>query len=291
VALALISVAFAARTYTRNFDWFDDQSLWGSAAQASPASYKPHSYMAYYLVAAKEPRLDTAAGEADRSLAIVDPLPDQQNIVRAYLDAGLSYRMKGDSLTTPQGNYWFQKSLAALLHGERIDLANNQRLRAENQVRGVRLANSGWFQLYLELGRTYMRLSDPRKALEAFQYGRTLQPDADLFEEMSAAYRAMGEPQQAAITLLEGLGVDPGHTQFAAELVTLYQKTEPQSCALRDAGGSVSLNIDCPLVHSQLCTASRNVALLYRQMNQEPLASSTARSAIQDLGCPVDLFR
>jgi hypothetical protein len=26
-------------------------------------------------------------------------------------------------------------------------------------------------------------------------------------------------------------------------------------------------------------------------MNQEPLASSTARSAIQDLGCPVDLFR
>jgi hypothetical protein len=44
-------------------------------------------------------------------------------------------------------------------------------------------------------------------------------------------------------------------------------------------------------VHGQLCTASRNVALLYRQMNQEPMAVSTARSAIQDLGCPVELFR
>ena len=164
-------------------------------------------------------------------------------------------------------------------------------LQRENLSRGVRLANSGWFQLYLELGRTYLRLSDPRQALEAFQYGRTLQPDADLFEEMSAAYRAMGDPQQAAITLMEGLGVDPSHTQFAAELVDLYQKTEPQTCAVRNVAGSVSLNLDCPLVHGQLCTASRNVALLYRQMDQEPMAASTARSAIQDLGCPVELFR
>jgi tetratricopeptide (TPR) repeat protein len=290
-ALALVCVAFAARTYTRNFDWFDDLSLWTSATQACPASYKPHTYLAYYLVAAKEARLDTAVGEADRSLVIVDPLPDQRNIVRAYLDAGLCYRMKGDTLATLQSHYWFQKSLAALLHGERIDLANNQRLRHENLARGVRLGSFGWFQLYLELGRTYMRLSDPRKALEAFQNGRALQPDPEFFEEMSAAYRALGDPSQAAIALMEGLGVDSSHTQFASELVNLYQQTEPQSCAIRNVAGSVSLNLDCPLVHGQLCTASRNVALLYRQMDQEPMAASTARSAIQDLGCPVELFR
>ena len=63
-ALALVSVAFAARTYTRNFDWFDDLSLWTSAAQTCPASYKTHTYLASYWVAAKEPRLDTAVGEA-----------------------------------------------------------------------------------------------------------------------------------------------------------------------------------------------------------------------------------
>jgi len=199
--------------------------------------------------------------------------------------------MKGDTLAAPRSGYWFQKSLAALLHGERIDLANTRNAQRVNLSRGLTLANSGWFQLYLELGRTYLRLSAPRQALEAFQYGRTLQPDADFFEEMSAAYRAMGDPQQAAITLMEGLGVDPSHMQFAAELVDLYQKTEPQTCAIRNVAGSVSLNLDCPLVHGQLCAASRNVALLYRQMNQEPIAVSTARSAIQDLGCPVELFR
>jgi len=290
-ALALVSVALAARTYTRNFDWFDDLSLWTSAAQACPASYKTHTYLAYYVVAAKEARLDTAVAEASRSLAIVDALPDQQNIVRAYLDAGLCYRMKGDTLAAPRSNEWFQKSLAALLRAKRIDIANNQRLGRENLARGAGFASLGWYQLYLELGRTYLRLSDPQHALEAFQYGRTLQPDAEFFEEMSAAYRAMGDPPQAAITLMEGLGVDSAHTQFASELVDLYRRTEPQSCAIRNESGSVSLNLDCPLVHGQLCTASRNVALLYRQMNQEPLAAATARSAIRDLGCPLDLFR
>jgi tetratricopeptide (TPR) repeat protein len=290
-ALALVSVAFAARTYTRNFDWFDDLSLWASAVKACPSSCKPHTFLAYYLVAANEANLDAAIAEAGRSLAIVDALPDQRNNFRAYLGAGVYYRMKGDTLPAPRSAYWFQKSLAVLLHGERIDLAENWSLQRTNLSRGMRLANSGWFRLYLELGRTYMRLSDPRKAVEAFQYGRVLQPDADLFEEMSAAYRALGDPQQAAITLIEGLGVDSSHTEFASELVSLYQQTEPQSCAVRNVGGSVGLNLDCPLVHSQLCTASRNVALLYRQMGEDPMAASTVRSAIGDLGCPVELFR
>jgi tetratricopeptide (TPR) repeat protein len=287
-ALALVAVAFAARTFTRNFDWFDNLSLWTSAVKTCPASYKPHTLLAgYYSVAAKEARLDVAIGEADRSLAIVDPLPDQGNAFLAYLGAGVCYRIKGDTLSPPLSDFWFQKSLAALLRGQRIDLADKQYAQRHNLSRGMSLVNSGWFQLYLELGRTYLRLSDPRQALAAFQYGRTLQLDPDLFEEMSAAYRALGDPQQAAITLMEGLGVDPSHTQFAAELVDLYQKTEPQTCAVRNDAGSVSLNLDCPLVHSQLCTASRNVALLYHQRGQDPLAAATIRSAVHDLGCPI----
>jgi hypothetical protein len=95
--------------------------------------------------------------------------------------------------------------------------------------------------LYLELGRTYLRLSEPRPALEALAFGRTLRPDPEFSEEMVA--------------------------------------------------GSVSLNLDCPLMHSQLCTASRNVALLYHQEGQDSLAAGTVRGAIGDLGCPAELFR
>jgi tetratricopeptide (TPR) repeat protein len=285
-ALALVSLAFAARTYTRNFDWFDDQSLWSSAAQASPASYKPHIYVASYLLTAKEPRLDTAAGEAGRSLAILDPLPDPLNTVQPYLIAGLCYRAKGDALasTPPRARDWYRKSLDALSRGERIDLGPNQRLSPEVLARRAWLSNSDSSALYLELGRTYLRLSQPREALETFAFGRLLRPAPEFFEEMSAAYRAMGDPQQAAIALMEGLAVDATHTQFISALVALYRRTDPQSCAIRTAGSSVGLNLDCPLVHTQLCTASRNVALLYPQKAQ------AARAAIQALACPANPF-
>ena len=290
-ALALVSVAFAARTFTRNFDWFDDRSLWTSAAQACPASYKTHTGLAYHLIGANGAGLDRAVGEADWSLAILDPLPDQRNIPAVYANAGLCYRVKGDSLATPESNYWYRKSLDTLLRGQRINAVYDQEIRRDNAARGKRTSRSGWAPLYLELGRTYLRVAEPRKALDALAFGRSLRPDPEFFEEMSAAWRALGDPQQAAITLMEGLGVDAGHAQFASELVDLYQQTEPQSCAVRNAGGSVSLNLDCPLLHSQLCTASRNVALLYRQRGQEATAANVVRSAVHDLGCPAELFR
>jgi tetratricopeptide (TPR) repeat protein len=291
VALALVSVAFAARTYARNFDWFDDLSLWTSAAKFGSASYKAHTSLAADLIAVKGAGLDRAVSEADRSLAILDPLPDERNVSAVYANAGRCYRTKGDTLATPQSNYWYQKSLDALLRGERIDAVYNQEIHRQNAAHGKRTSRSGWVPLYLELGRTYLRLSEPRKALEALEFGRTLRQDPEFFEEMSAAWRALDDPQQAAISLIEGLAIDSSHTQFASELVDLYQQTEPQSCAVRNVGGSVSLNLDCPLVHSQLCTASRNVALLYHQKGQDPLAASTVRSAIGDLGCPAELFR
>jgi tetratricopeptide (TPR) repeat protein len=289
-ALALICVAFAARTYTRNFDWFDDRSLWTSAVKVCPNSFKAHTSLAADLIVHKG-ALDIAVDEAGRSLAILDPLPDQRNMSAIYTSAGCCYRLKGDSLAAPQSGYWYRKSLDALLRGERIDAVHSQEIRRENLPPGKTTAQSRWVPLYLELGYTYLRLSEPRQALEALRFGRTLRPDPEFSEEMSAAWRALGDPQQAAIALMEGLTMDLSHTQFASELADLYQRTEPQSCAVRNVGGALSLNLDCPLVHSQLCTASRNVALLYRQRGQDSLAAGIVRVAIGDLGCPAEPFR
>jgi hypothetical protein len=41
-ALGLVCLAFAARTYARNFDWRDDRSLWTSAVDVRPGAVKPH---------------------------------------------------------------------------------------------------------------------------------------------------------------------------------------------------------------------------------------------------------
>jgi tetratricopeptide (TPR) repeat protein len=261
--LGVICVALAVRTYARNIDWLDDQSLWTSAATVCPASYKTHLHLATALVGPKGEGMDRAIGEANRSLAILDGLPDDRNVPQAYAVAGFIY------LTQESGA---QKALDVLLRGERIDRVIAEELRRENQLRGIATSASGWYPLYLALGDAYLRLSDPHKAMEAFEYGRTLRPVPEFFEDMSAAWRAMGDPRRAAIALIEGLLVNKGNGKLAAELAELYRQTDPGSCA-------ASLDPACPLVHDQVCTAVRNVKQLYKRMGQEQMAVSEA-------GCP-----
>ncbi|HYW45649.1 MAG TPA: DUF1736 domain-containing protein [Bryobacteraceae bacterium] len=287
--LVLISAALAARTYARNIDWLDERSLWAGAAEVCPASYKTHLHLASAVISPQGEGMDRAIGEVNRSLAILDGLPDDRNVPQVYSLAGLIYLMQGE-LEAARGSgaesrQWDQKALDVLLAGERVDRAAAQQLRRDSQLRGIVISASGWYPLYLALGDAYLRLSDPRKAMEAFEYGRIIRPAPEFFEDMSAAWRAMGDPRQAAITLIEGLLVDKSYTRLGSELVELYRQTDPGSCALGDAGGTPSLNPACPLVHDQICTAFRNVKRLYVQMGQEPMAASTGRRAVSEAGC------
>ena len=105
---------------------------------------------------------------------------------------------------------------------------------------------------------------------------------------MAAAYRAAGQPEQAAITLFEGVSADPNDpagAALASQLVDVYKQIDPQGCALSGAGGSVSLNLDCPLVRGHLCTASRNLVRLFLETGR-PDAANAQRRAIGGLGCP-----
>jgi tetratricopeptide (TPR) repeat protein len=276
--LALVSAALAVRTYARNIDWLDDQSLWASAAKVCPASYKTRLHLATALIGTKREGIDRAIGELDRSLAILDPLPDDRNVPQAYAVAGFMYIMQGDLLAA-QGQQWYEKARDVLLRGERIDRIAAQQLRRENQLRGITTSASGWYPLYLALGDAYLRLSDPRQAIEAFEYGRVLRPVPEFFEDTSAAWRAIGDPQQAAIALIEGLLVDRGNGKLASQLVALYRQTAPGSCATSDAGGALTLDPACPLVHDHVCAAVRNVKQLYTQMGQAP-------TGLSDAGCP-----
>jgi hypothetical protein len=111
------------------------------------------------------------------------------------------------------------------------------------------------------------------------------------FEQMSHAYRALGDRRQAAISLLEALVDDPSWTGFASQLADLYEETEPGSCALRPSGSGTSLDLACALVHDELCTASRNIQRLHVQRAEADKAGAIASSAVRELGCPAELFR
>lgn len=292
VAVAAIALAFSARTFTRNFDWENESTLWSASLGSAPNSFKVHLSVARAELDLPKPDLDRAVAESERSLAIIAGLPDDRNSPRPYQTAGEAYRRKGDSLSgAAQRTAWYRKALDVLLRGKTIDLANKQAAIERNRARGVQVVIAGWEPLYLELGEVYMRLGDFDKAQEALEYGLSIKPASAFFQALATVHRFKHDDHAAETTLMEGLVIDPSVTNFASALVDLYTKSDPQSCAVRRNGAAASLDIACPLVHDQLCTAARNVAVLYSHSARRPDAVKTVRTAVQEMGCPAELFR
>jgi hypothetical protein len=154
-AMAAACTLLAVRTYARNDDWRDERSLWGSAVLAAPGSYKTH------MAAAGDLPLRAAKVELERALAILDPLPDQSNAPVAYINAGGMYRDFGDAAPPPNRAAWYRKSLDTLLRGRRIQAASGTVV---------------WYQLYVELGETQVRLGEPDGAAISFFQGSLTDP-------------------------------------------------------------------------------------------------------------------
>jgi tetratricopeptide (TPR) repeat protein len=297
-AVGVMLTALAARTYARNFDWLDRQRFWRSAIEAAPGAFFPHTSAAINTALLKPEDWDRSIRETDRALAILEGLPDLQNTSVAYLDAGVVYRSVGERLAstkTAEGAVagtsaedWYRRSLYALWRAERIELAQDERKRRENARRGKPAFPSVASVVYLHLGRAYMRLSDLPNALAAYERGRSLAADPELLEDLAAAYHAAGQPRQAALALVEAVAVDASRSQLISTIVDLYRAVDPGGCAVGSQGGAPSLNLDCPLVHGDICTASRNVAGTYRRGGHFKEAAAVGKTAMKDFGCTVE---
>jgi tetratricopeptide (TPR) repeat protein len=309
-ALTVILLAFTGRTYARNADWLDPPRFWQSGLEAAPGSYRTN------LVAATQAYLSPlndwsqTIGEVGRALAILDGLPDLENAGFAYRDAALVYRTLGDKLTagnsagsafagTSAGSvvagtsagYWYGKSLQALLRSEKIELAQDERNRRLNAKRGKPGLTFTPSALYLQLGLTYTRLGDPQHALAAFERGRSFDANPDLLEQLAEAYRAAGDRRKAAAALVEAVAEDPGRYALTAKLLDLYTEIDPHGCAVSREGREPSLNLNCPMVHSDICAASRNMIAGFAHGWRNFEAASIRQTAMEDFGCAPELLR
>ncbi len=291
---AIVGVAcalFAVRTYARNFDWRDEPSLWASDVRAAPGSYMTHLGVAVSAMDGATLSPATADRELNRSLAIIDPLPDDRSIPLPWATAGYWYRTQGDMAASGAGGFWYRKALAVLLRAKRIDLALSAELRRRNRLRGKALAyDSPSPDLYLDLGQVYLRLAQPRQAVEALEYGRLLSPRPAFSEELAKAYRATGDDAQAAVTLHEGLILTPGQRPLVSQLVEIYREIDPNGCAVEAAGNRTTLNFKCPLVESVSCRAARNVVDFYSKTGRRAEAERLRIAATRDWGCPAGMF-
>jgi tetratricopeptide (TPR) repeat protein len=187
---------------------------------------------------------------------------------------------------------FYRRAVELLERGRRLDRVNVEAVRRLNQAHGKSVGYwSAWPAVYLELGRAYLRVSAPGKALEPLTYGRLVTREAVYSEELANAWRALGDRRQAAVALFEGYALDPNSRVFLTELSALYKQIDPAGCAVRSVGERSALDLHCPMVHDDLCAASRNVARLYREVGMTDAAADLKSTATGTSGCPADLFQ
>lgn len=184
---------------------------------------------------------------------------------------------------------WYRRALDVLQHGVRVDRAWNEERRCRESERGrtaEQIEVAGHADLYQYLGLAHLRLNELKSALNALQTARQRKPgDAKLHQNVAALYHALGEPRQAAVTMLEGLTLAPTRPDFVESLARLYREFDPGGCALRIREHAVAIDVTCPIVHQQMCAGMAELAGLFAQAKDLVRRAEIAREANMQ-GCP-----
>jgi protein O-mannosyl-transferase len=293
IVLCMIIAALAIRTWERNLDWHDDVALWTSAVSVAPNSAKAHQSLATALSDAdpSHSNIDQIIEEEEKSLAILDSLPDAQNAAFVYADAGRQYSVKGDLLLqsdksngqltiTPGSLAAYQRSLEILTRGLAIDTLSEEKRRTEKLSRGIpesEMGPAGLPSLYSSLAVTYVRLGKDEEAYTAAARAALLSPDlADPYITMGEALLAEGKRKEAVISLIEGFLITDD-SKILPLIREVYKSDSGEGdCAFRNSVEAQSLNSSCETVRNDICKASGNLIKLLQQ-DQNRIAADRIR--------------
>jgi tetratricopeptide (TPR) repeat protein len=277
---SLLALALAVRTWLRNDDWQDEQSLFTSVAAEAPDSAKGQFLVASLLVTSDPKLVDQALPHALRAVEILKPIPDRETEASAYYVAGMCQRLEGDATDDPAARAkWYREAIETLQRVPRIDRADPERTRPD-------MFRPDHVPAYLELGRVYERMGQTGNAIAVLLHGRCLESLPEFSEELSSIYAGQGNMPAAARSLVEGLMLDPTAPRLSGELVRLYSLAFPGSCAVARTRTGMSIDKNCPLVHGQICDGMRNLVEAYRAGGLSAQADAMVRTASSNFQCP-----
>jgi tetratricopeptide (TPR) repeat protein len=284
-ALICALVLLAGRTIARNRDWQNNLTLAQADVGSAPRSARLREILASALFERDPVRnLDAAIREEETACEIMRPLPAERVFQQSPARLGAYYRMKGDAVGTPENRRWYEKSLSILRRAREASLAIEKNYDQAQVIRHKPLATRLAYQpVYLDLGVTLTRLGRNAEAIDAYRYGREIDPRTPAtYDLMADAYLAQGERGRAAVTLL-GKTLLLGTT--AETMERLASAYGDGSCAIERGSGWLRLNEACPRVQADLCLAEADlVDLLQRARLPEPARQFAERA--QGQGCP-----
>jgi len=291
VILLLMIGGFAMRTYARNAEWRDELTLASADLRTSPRSFKLHQLMATALAAA-DPSLaniDRAVEEIDKSLAILDPLPDLHNAPGTYQIAGAAYLTKGDRLQAagaPGAETAYRRACELLSKCIQTDQANERQREAKYGKPAPEVVARSEPEAYLLLSSAYQRLGDMDGALRAAHQAQRLAPqNPRTYGRLADLLLMRDQGEEAAVALMEG-GMLTADTDLRAYLVRLYASSaDPANCTLVRSPSGPVINPQCQIVRDHVCAAAPEVLRALIDLNRRQAASQDKQTFITNYQC------
>jgi protein O-mannosyl-transferase len=248
----LITAAFGARTVARNRDWRDNYTLFSAAVQTSPLSFKVYTGLGQALLA-EHNDLDAALIENERSVAILDRLPDRLNNVSVYTRTAAQYILAGSRLIErdEDGKPHIPPNSAVKYQRAKVLL-----LRAVSILKAQPVRNSEAFSsVYVMLSEADQRLGNVDEALRSAREAREARPMLPFaYQRIHDVLLSSGRRDEALAALLEGLLVTSDPSLQRALVAGYADDPEESKCAISYAEAVPAINFSCGMVHKQVCS-------------------------------------
>ena len=275
--LLLAMLGFAVRTWERNPDWQNNLTLAESTVRASPRSFKAHVMLARALYGT-DPRhasIDRAIEEGERSVALIDLLPDSRNTWSTYREVAGYYLLKGEG---------FERAIQLLNRAISILEA----LPPTPAVEGEVVVPLDLAEAYRTLSGAWLRVSDAKKAYDAAVRARDLNPaSSDGYRSVANALRASGRNEEAITALMGGqmLTSDPS---LSTDIVLLYRTRPDPGCAVTEGPAGPEPEPTCPIVRTQICLAVAEAMRVQLRLHRQREAMLMMNRSAQSYGCALD---
>ncbi len=292
VVLAVVVTGFALRTWSRNNDWADGERFWLSALETSPNSFKTHMapIYAWSQTGFTADNVDRAIDQAEQAVAIVSDLPPEKSTTLPLTTLGTLYRIKGDVLVYKRPEdlpNLYRQSLEALTRAIPVDRAFSQEQRRKALAQGWRsdqVREKGNAFLYQNLGDTYQRLGRFPEALQAYSHLMRLTPlNGAVYSEISNVERVLGQPEAAMVALWQMFALGKS-AEAEQTLMLAYREAYPSGCA-ETSPGSLTPNLNCPLVRAHVCSAYEGLVHVLGDTGRSGEAVRYRQAATRDYGC------
>lgn len=294
----LITLAFGARTFARNRDWHDGYTLFSAAVRTSPLSFKTHTGLGQALLADHND-LAAAIVENERSVAILDHLPDRLNNVGVYLRTAAQYILAGSNLlqrdedgkphTPPDSAVKYGRARILLLRAVSIVQAQHEADREKGLTRGdpaLRNSDAGG-SAYLMLSEADQHLGNDTEALRSAQEGREERPTlAFAWERLHDILLVMGRRDEAMAAEMQGVLLT-SNPDLQHKLVAEYAD-DPRAakCAISYAEAVPQINFSCEIVRKQVCSVAGEVVRLALKAGEPDKAAKLRNELTAKYGCP-----